>query len=325
MSFLRVSGISKAQDGRNSINQISFNHEVSRKLAIAGETGSGKTTLLKIIAGLVQPDEGSVFLENEMVMGPDETLVPGHPYIAYLSQHFELRNNYRVEEVFSYACQLMDADAAEIVTLCQVEHLLKRRTDQLSGGERQRIALARLLISSPKLLLLDEPFSNLDPAHKKTMKQVIDQVGSRLGISTILVSHDGADLLSWADDILVIKDGRLIQNGSPQMIYERPKNEYVAALFGVYNVLDRTMFQLLSGDTVAAAGKIMVRPESIALDRTVAEERRAEILEIKYFGSYYEVQVLYKQQRLTITTDASFKKGDHVSLFIKATDGVIFN
>src|SRR5580704_11857710 len=158
------------------IDTISFSQQRGQKLAVAGATGSGKSTLLKMIAGLVQPDAGRILLEGVRVKGPLETLEAGHPGIAYLSQHFELWNNYRVWEILSYANDLEEEESGELYTICRIDHLLQRRTDQLSGGERQRIALARLLVRPPRLLLLDEPFSNLDRVHKETLQAVVRDI-----------------------------------------------------------------------------------------------------------------------------------------------------
>ncbi|MBD0295148.1 MAG: ATP-binding cassette domain-containing protein, partial [Flavisolibacter sp.] len=160
MSLLQVSNISRQEEGIYVLKNISFGQHPFQNIAIAGATGSGKTTLLKTIAGLVQPTQGTVWFEDERVEGPDEKLLPGHPRIAYLSQHFELLHHYRVEEIIQMANQLSDEEAYVICEVCRISNLVKRWTHQLSGGEKQRIALARLLVSSPRLLLLDEPFSN---------------------------------------------------------------------------------------------------------------------------------------------------------------------
>ena len=144
------------------VDDISFSQKAFQKIAIAGETGSGKSSMLKMIAGLLQPDQGMIYFNDKHVLGPDFKLIPGHPDIAYLSQHFELRNSYRVEELLSYANKLSEEMANAIFEVCMISHLVKRRTDQLSGGERQRIAIARALIRTPKLLLLDEATSALD-------------------------------------------------------------------------------------------------------------------------------------------------------------------
>ena len=165
-------------------------------------------------------------------MGPEDQLVPGQPGIAYLSQHFELQKSLRVEQVLGYSNTLSERTADRLYRVCQIDHLLKRRTDQLSGGEKQRVAICRLLISAPRLLLLDEPFSHLDMVHKNTLKEVIDDIVDKLKITCILVSQDALDtlmqgrttvvtshrpsLIQQADIVYVIEDGRVTGSGAPE-------------------------------------------------------------------------------------------------------------
>ena len=143
--LLEVDEVSKSILHNTAVKSLSFKQLVGEKLAIAGETGSGKTTLLKMISGLVQPDSGKILLQGERVLGPLEKLIPGHSRIAYLSQFFELRNHYWVSEILEYANELTQKEAKELYDVCQISHLVNRRTDQLSGGERQRIAVVTLL------------------------------------------------------------------------------------------------------------------------------------------------------------------------------------
>ena len=238
MDLLTVSGISKRNGDVFAVEGISFEQKPLQKIAIAGETGSGKSTLLKIIAGLVQPDTGTVLFEQQRVLGPNEKLMPGHEGIAYLSQHFELHNHYRIEEILDFENRLPDEQANTLYEVCRISHLRHRWTHELSGGERQRISLARLLITSPRLLLLDEPFSNLDMIHKSILKSVIHDIGELMNITCILISHEPLDTLSWADEILVMRNGHIIQQGSPENIYHHPVDTYIAGLFGKYNLLD---------------------------------------------------------------------------------------
>ncbi len=320
MDLLTVSNISKLQDESPILKNISFSQRPFQKISLAGETGSGKSTLMKIIGGLAQPTEGKVLFEGKRVPGPEEKLIPGHPGIGYVSQHFELRNNYRVEEELDYTNQLTDEAAAKIYEVCQITHLLKRRTNQLSGGERQRIVTARVLISSPKLLLLDEPFSNLDLAHTNTMKAVINDISDQLKITCMLVSHDPLDTLSWADTIIVIRDGQLIQEGTPQQIYQQPVDEYTAALFGKYNlvkVADQKLIRQLTG-IVSKKKTLLIRPEQFEI---AAKEKSMEatVSNIKFFGSYYEAEVLLANLTLTIkTNEVELKIGDAIFLTVKS-------
>jgi ABC-type sugar transport system ATPase subunit len=299
MELLQVVGL----NGR-----ISFTQEKGRKLAIAGETGSGKSTLLKMIAGLAVVGSGEVRFEGSRVLGPLERLVPGQPGIAYLSQHFELWHNYRVEDVLSYANDLSVEESAELYGICHIDHLLARRTDQLSGGERQRIALARLLVKPPRLLLLDEPFSNLDMMHKDVLKRVIRNIGDKLGITCILVSHDPLDLMAWADEIIVLRDGVVVQKGVPEEVYRRPVDAYVAGLFGKYNLIGKTFvrpedIRIVDGGGAAAAGDGAAAGGGRALSGKVGS--------VIFQGSYYDIEVQLKNSRLIVrTTRSGISVGD---------------
>jgi iron(III) transport system ATP-binding protein len=296
------------------IGAISFSQQKGQKLAVAGATGSGKSTLLKMVAGLIQPDAGSILLEGVKVKGPSETLVAGHPAIAYLSQHFELWNNYRVGEILSYANDWTEEESGELYTICRIDHLLQRKTDQLSGGERQRIALARLLVRPPRLLLLDEPFSNLDRVHKEVLQSVIGAILVRFGISCILVSHDPADVLCWADEILVLNGGRLIQKGTPEKIYRQPVDEYTAGLFGKYNRVEPVLAARLG--RLAGAGErkdLFIRPEKLTLSAIGRPAAQGRVMGVSFFGGYYEVEVGLADSRLLVRTDSnSYKTGQEV-------------
>lgn len=304
MDLLQVAGVSKRMGAGGGVAEISFTLQKGQKLGLAGVTGSGKSTLLKMIAGLIQPDTGEIFFDDRRVSGPLETLVPGHPQIAYLSQHFELWNNYRVREILDYDKELADEEAAALYELCRIDRLLRRRTDELSGGERQRIALMRLLVGMPRLLMLDEPFSNLDRMHKDILRSVIRDIGQRLGISCILVSHDPQDLLSWADDILVLNAGRLIQRATPERIYRQPVDEYTAGLFGKYNLLDPALTARIGRLAGADDSRksLLIRPEKLVLSAMGNPAAQCRVMAISFFGAYYEIEVELTETRLLTET-----------------------
>lgn len=317
MNLLQVSGIGKKDERGFELKDINFTQQKFQRIAITGETGSGKSTLLKIIAGLIQPDSGKVVFEGERVIGPAEQLLPGHPGIAYLSQHFELRNNYRVEELLAMANK-MEEDAAEyIYEICRISHLVKRRTDQLSGGEKQRIALARLLVTAPRLLLLDEPFSNLDMIHKNILKSVIHDIGESLQITCILISHDPLDTLPWAQEIIVMRDGALIQQASPRELYQRPVNEYAGGLLGKY-----TMIHPENAGDFSELPRLMlngksafIRPENILISKDDTSGLKVTVTHIRFFGSHYEIEAEFHQNTFLIRSEVTdLVKGDKIYL-----------
>ncbi len=311
-ALLAISNITKKGEEGLVLNEISFKQKKFQKLVIAGETGSGKSTLLKIIAGLVQPDSGEVVFNGEHVKGPDNKLVPGHPQIAYLSQHFDLQKFLRVEQVLEYANHLSEKEAASIFSICQIDHLLHRKTDQLSGGEKQRIAIARLLIGKPALLLLDEPYTNLDMVLKGILKKVIEDIGKKLRITCIMVSHDPADTLSWADEIMVLKEGNLIQHGTPRQIYREPVNEYVAGLFGDYILLTPSQQKLLG--VHHTVGNRLARPEEFRI-RKSRTANRFHVEEVRFCGNLYELKLTYRQLSVWVaTTMNKYMVGDRVEI-----------
>jgi ABC-type Fe3+/spermidine/putrescine transport system ATPase subunit len=316
MSLLTVSDVSRKDQGGFELKNISFTQRKYQKIAVAGETGSGKSTLLKIIAGLEQADSGEVSFEGERVKGPAENLVPGHPRIVYLSQNFELPKFLRVEQVLSYANTLTGDDADTLYKVCQIDHLLKRRTDELSGGERQRIAIARLLISSPSMILLDEPFTHLDMVHKNTLKAVIRDIGEKLKISCILVSHDPGDSLSWAEKILVMKEGKIVQKGVPEKVYREPVSEYVAGLFGRYNLLELSSAKFFYGKRVTSGKKkLVVRPEDFKLVPKKVKSIPGKVIQVSFQGNCYELEVKCGDITIIVQTDKNtIKVGSRVNV-----------
>jgi ABC-type sugar transport system ATPase subunit len=323
MALLTLVGVGKKEKDKFFVKEVSFSQEASQKIAISGETGSGKSTLLKMIAGLIQPSSGQIQLHHERVLGPEEKLIPGHSKIVYLSQQFELRNNYWVYEILEYANKLTPQEANDLYAVCRIQHLLNRRTDQLSGGEKQRIALARLLTSSPDLLLLDEPFSNLDAIHKSIIKSVVQDIGEKLKITCIMVSHDALDVLSWADSILIMKDGQIVQQGTPQQIYGQPVDAYCAGLMGPYSLIDSELADKLpvkQKRLLRAGKKILVRPEELIITALGMGNWAGTVDRISFYGAYYMVDVLIEQQIIVRvkSSQGDFEIGENVAVSVIA-------
>ncbi len=302
--------------GNFALEDINLTQQTSENLAIIGETGSGKSTLLKIIAGLIQPKSGEIVFKNKKVKGPDWQLVAGEEGIAYLSQHFELRNNYRMEELLQYANELPNDEANEIFATCKIEHLMKRNSYELSGGEKQRVAFARLLISKPRLLILDEPYSNLDFIHKKILKQVIKNGCKKYSISCILASHEPTDIMPWADKIIVLKAGKIIQQGTANEVFYNPINDYIAALLGSYNYLSAAV------SAKFGFNKSFIRPSQFIISINENEGLRATVIATNFLGNYYEVELVFFDENITVISQINFKIGDIVYLAIKNVNSI---
>jgi iron(III) transport system ATP-binding protein len=317
MSFLRVAGVSKTYNGVPVVRGISFEQQEGEALAIIGETGSGKSTLLKIIAGLEQADAGEVFFRDQRILGPTEQLIPGHKGVAYLSQFFELRNNYRMEELMAYANQLPEANAQALLRLCRIDHLLKRKNDQLSGGEKQRMALAKLLLGAPRLLLLDEPFSHLDPLHKSLLQSVLDAVSEQLGITCLLTSHDPIESLTRASRLLVIRQGKLVTSGSPVSLYKNPPDAYTAGLLGPYSLIPAGQMRRFHG-MPDNPSPVYLRPENIEIVAENEQGVEAVINQVRFAGSYYQLDLSLGDLALQCRVPHSgYQPGDWIFLRIR--------
>ena len=320
--FLKVKKLYKKYSDNIALQNISFSINKSEKIALAGASGSGKSTLLKIITGHLQADEGEVFYNDKRLLGPLEQLLPGHKDIAYLSQHYELLNNYIVADLIWFENKLSVEDADELFEICKIKKLLQRRTDSLSGGEKQRIALCMLLVKSPKLLVLDEPFSNLDLIHKTILKDVLEDITKRLDITCLLASHDPIDTLGWADRILVLQDGKILQDATPEYLYNNPINKYVAGLFGKFNLLTlKQAKKIFDIDVFNIEQSILIRPEHITIHKNSKIE--GKVIDTYFFGSYYEVSILcYEVKLLCRVNKLEVLLGDKIG--IKVDENFIF-
>ena len=320
MFLLEVCGVAKNHVGESVNATISFGLPKGQKLAIAGETGSGKTTLLKMIAGLMEPTPGSVLFNGDRILMPSEQLIPGHPKIAFLSQHFELRNNYRVEELLEMANKMEPARARHMYEICRIEHLLARKTNQISGGEKQRIVLAQLLTTEPSLLLLDEPFSNLDKIHKQIMQDVISDIATHFDTTCVLVSHDASDLLPWANRMLLIKEGAVVRDDHPATIFYTPQNEYEAELLGTCNCISVGVFPGIKALIPEANEnqQLFIRPSQLSLVKPTGKGFEGTIVGVAFCGSHYFISVQISELTLQVASlESDYIVGESYEVCLK--------
>lgn len=304
MSLLEIKNLYKQEKHQSIVDNINLTIKPSEKIGIVGSTGSGKTTLLKMIAGFIEPTKGSIIFNKKKVIGPFDKLIPGHQQIAYLSQHFELRSNYNVREVLEIANKLTEIEAANIYKICKIEHLFNQRTNELSGGENQRVALAIELSKAPLLLILDEPYSNLDTIHKTIIKAVVNNLIIQLKLTCIIVSHDTQDLLYWVNKIYVIQEGKIVQEGTPIELYQKPKTEYCAALFGNYTLIDvsKEPFNSYITNTTNLSNKVILRPEQCRIEIIGNKGLIGYVNEVHFYGSHYILKILVASQLIILTS-----------------------
>lgn len=325
-AMLSVTNLSKYVSPDFQLSPITFSQLPGENLALIGVSGSGKSTLLQLIAGWQQPDTGSITLFSERVKGPQEQLVPGHPGLAILEQSSHLPHYYYIRDLFQYANVWETSVARNLFSLCRIEHLMNRKHHEISGGEQQRIALALLLITSPRWLLLDEPFSHLDLTNKKILQQVLAEVSHQLNITFLLCSHNPDDIFGWAHRLLVLKDGQLVQVGSPEEIYHSPQNPYVAGLLGDFYPLSSELAQVFFPEkfSMTSANCWMVRPEHLLFQvENTQHAVKATILQVTLAGRDYKVEVEVMGQRLSFYTQTIiWNAGTEGYLF--ATNGYCF-
>lgn len=322
MNWLSVNQVIKHLADQKVVDEVSFSFQVGHKVGIAGETGAGKSSLLKMIAGLLQPDSGAVFFEDDRVKGPAEQLLPGHPAIAYLSQHFELINHYKIKEYLQLTSLLDIEEATHLYAVCKIDHLLDRKTTELSGGERQRVALAAALGKKPRLLLLDEPFSNLDMAQKDKIKAVLDRVVSLMHVTPLIVSHDATDLLSWANTMLLLRKGKIVQQGPPRSLYLCPKDAYCAGLLGTYSQVPGDWLASIFGQQQkrGTLESIFLRPEQLSIHTLSPPPGAVEatIATVSFMGPYSLAEVQCGGQTIKVSTrQSSLQQGQIVHLALR--------
>ena len=231
--FLTLSGISHAYGKTKVLHNCSFSAKPGELVALLGESGSGKTTLLRLIAGFERPTKGSIQLNGRTLVAPGIFTVPEKRQVGMVFQDYALFPHLTVEKNIGIGQTSSNRkNADDWLDLVGLNGLGGRLPHELSGGQQQRIAIARSLAASPEILLLDEPFSNIDESLKFGFRMELRSLLRIVGMNAIFVTHDTKDALAVADTIVVLKDGCIRQTGSPEDIYLRPADSYVATLMG---------------------------------------------------------------------------------------------
>ncbi len=333
MTLVELKQISKRYPGEPTpaVDQLSLTIPSGSIVALLGMSGSGKTTLLKIIAGLLEPSAGDVCFDGVSVLHlPTER----RGAIMVFQNHL-LFPHMTVEQNIGFGLKMQGIQraiiaerVAEMLTLIQLPELAKRKPAQLSGGQQQRVALARALIVEPRLLLLDEPLSNLDANLRDEMRELILRVQRHFGITTLVVTHDQQDAVLLADHIALLRGGQLQQFGTPDALFYRPVDEQVARFFGGVNFLPgeidqqgiRTAIGTFSAPVNGMSGRVVltIRPEQIQFcaQHTDVNTVMGLVEHCQFMGTYYRhaVRVAQLSAPLIIHSHAPIAAGTTVTL-----------
>ncbi len=279
-----------------SINKTFANHKVLSNvslelwpgewLAILGESGSGKSTLLKILGRFADADSGDIYFKGKSLPPVSEALIPGHEFVKLIHQEFELFPNQTVEENIAYSLRFYESDYREVKVNELIEttglgYVRDHKAKLLSGGEKQRTAIAKALAEQPDALLLDEPFAHLDNHNRRVLADAIEVMRQKEKMACVFVTHEASEALAWSDKIAVLREGEIIQVGTPQEVYDYPVNSYVAELTGDINWLENDERQK----------KSFIRPEK--LKRTKNPEKGkwfGKVENIRFHGNYWEIR-----------------------------------
>jgi len=278
---------------------LNLQFEKGKIIALAGESGCGKSTLLSLIYGLHDWEEGDIVFEGRKLLGPKGNLVPGESEMKFVAQSFDLMPYATVaDNVGKFTSNInltrKKEKIEELLDVVGLTEFAKVLPKNLSGGQQQRVAIARALSVLPKLLLLDEPFSNLDFARKIELREKLFRYVKENNISLIISTHELQDIIAWTDEIVILKNGDLIQNDNAAATYQNPKNEYVAKLFGEVNLFSPNEMEELEVDS------FFYYPHQIKISENGSI---AEVLESRFAGNHYWNKIRYKNKKLLMFTE----------------------
>ncbi|MDB5109945.1 MAG: hypothetical protein JWR67_1059 [Mucilaginibacter sp.] len=321
--FLQAIAVSKLYPGERlaGVKKTSLTIQPGKITAIIGESGSGKSTLLRLLYGVLSLDEGEVQFKGERIWGPEEKLIPGHDAMKMVTQDTDGLNVFaKVWDNIAVLLPNTDVKAKEknteqVLNQLNMLRLAEKRVADLSGGEKQRVAIARALITRPEVLLLDEPFNQVDTSFREGLQQDIRQIVKETGLTVIMVSHDPAEVLSMADELLVLKEGEILEAGHPKKLYQNPEHLYTACLLTNCNILSNSEAMLCGITSVKEY--IVIYPEWAAVTNSWTRKDWT-VKQILFKGNYEDL--LLEKNGVTLRVwnnrQEKYHTGDMVNLKI---------
>lgn len=309
--MLSVNNIFFKYEDQNTLKGISFELTKGTYLSIMGESGCGKSTLLKAIYGLLDLDKGVISYNKEKLLGPKHHLVPGHSFMKFLRQDLNIMPYTSVfdniaEHLSRFNMQLREERTLELIEVVDLMALKDVKVKKLSGGQKQRVALAKVLAKEPEILLLDEPFSQIDHFRKKELRYRLFSYLKEKNISCITATHDKDDVLPFADEVLIMRNGKIRIKNAPQQVYCNPIDRYTASLFSEVNEVPANLF-----GSQFPNKKIILYPHEIIIDQA-SNKTNGEVKHCYFAGDNYILKVKLDNSSLTIKSRQPIRIGEKV-------------
>ncbi len=309
--MLQVNNISFTYPSKEkTLENINFSLKKGEHLCVMGESGCGKSTLLKAIYGLLDLNEGTIIWNDIQILGPAHHLVPGVEFFKYVAQDFDLMPFTSVSEnIKKFLSRFYPKEAEkrtqELLEVIEMSAFANVKVKNLSGGQQQRVAIARALAKEPELLLLDEPFSQIDNFKKNSLRRNLFTYLKEKNIACIVATHDGSDALSFADKMIVIKNHVVIAEDTPKNLYKNPKEKYVAALFDDVN------------EIVINQKQVLLYPHQIKIIES--SEVKAIVIKTYFKGHYWLIEANYNNQSIFLNHPSIIEIKKTVSLNFNET------
>ena len=310
--MLKVTEISFGYTSKEVIKNIGFKADKGDYIAVIGESGSGKSTLLEIIYGLLHIEKGAVYWNDEKLLGPNFRLIPGEDFMKYLPQDFDLMPYTTVEENIGKHISSQDKNKQkrirELLKVVDMTAFSQTKVKNLSVGQKQRVAIAKVMAKEPEVLLLDEPFSHIDNFRKNKLRRDLFKYLKSKNILCIVATHDTTDALSFADKILVIRNGKLIASKSPEELYYNPKSAYIASFFDEINKIP--LSEIDSNDS--SKKSVLLYPNKIKL--TEKEGLKATVITSYFKGSHYLIEAVLNKTTVFFEHHSALKTKQQIFL-----------
>jgi len=310
-------------DKSTGINNVTILIPKGKVTAIVGESGSGKTTLLNLLYGLMQPDSGEVFFKEERVLRREEKLQPAHEAMRLVTQNNQdmdmnatvwnsVRSGLKIGELGA------DNESRKITDSLNMLDILPLKDQpfgKLSGGEKQRVTIAKALISRPEVLLLDEPFNQVDATYREGLQHDIRYIVKEWGVTVVLVSHDPAEILSMADELIVLKEGEIVENGSPEELYNSPKLLYTAQILASISQLNAEDAKKIGIKT--KRGTVVIYAEDVKIGKGFGA--KWTVRQVLFKGLFEELIIEREKVILRATnfTKGKYPKGSKITITIE--------